>query len=165
MVKGEKICRWVVVDRFLNELGRADPLGEGDHPRWLDGSKCNTEEASRGNPGISSAAFCVRDSGGDLVYASGRRLTDTTYICAEALAIKDGIEYYMNNQLQPLIIEKDSLTMRNILEGTWETTWKISTIQFNTFQEMPSEARKTLNTNKPQIPSLRFRSIKRREPN
>lgn len=34
--------------------------------------KCNTDAYSRGNPGPSSIAFCLRDSNGDLIYARAR---------------------------------------------------------------------------------------------
>ncbi|XP_060211883.1 uncharacterized protein LOC132639457 [Lycium barbarum] len=82
--------------------------------------KCNTDGASRGNPGISSAAFCIRDQNGDLVYAAGKRLEDTTNVIAEAVAIEDGIQYCVDHQLLPLIVETDSLTMQKILDGIWE---------------------------------------------
>jgi len=39
--------------------------------RWL---KCNTDGASKGNPGLSSVAFCIRDHTGDLVVAIGKRI-------------------------------------------------------------------------------------------
>lgn len=32
--------------------------------------KCNSEGASRGNPGPSGCAYCIRDSAGDFVYAN-----------------------------------------------------------------------------------------------
>ncbi|KAK4713391.1 hypothetical protein R3W88_019298 [Solanum pinnatisectum] len=47
--------------------------------------KCNTDGASRGNPGESSAAFCVRNWHGDLVYAGVRRLSNTTSMIVEAI--------------------------------------------------------------------------------
>lgn len=38
---------------------------------WL---KCNTDGATKGNPGPSSAAFCIRDPNGDLIIAKGLRI-------------------------------------------------------------------------------------------
>lgn len=32
-------------------------------------TKCNTDGASKGNPGTSSYGFCLRDDLGDLIYA------------------------------------------------------------------------------------------------
>ncbi|XP_060170617.1 uncharacterized protein LOC132601555 [Lycium barbarum] len=78
--------------------------------------KCNTDGASRGNPGPSSAAFCIRDHNGDLVYVAGKILEDTTNVIAEAVAIEYGIQYCVDHQLLPLIVETDSLTMQKILD-------------------------------------------------
>ncbi|XP_060195246.1 uncharacterized protein LOC132624493 [Lycium barbarum] len=55
--------------------------------------KCNTNGASRGNSGPSSTAFCVRNHEGDLICAKGRGLPDSTNIVAEAVAIKEGLEF------------------------------------------------------------------------
>ncbi|XP_060210718.1 uncharacterized protein LOC132637681 [Lycium barbarum] len=49
--------------------------------------KCNTNGASKGNPGPSSAAFCIRDSSAEFIYAMARILTETTNLVAEAVAI------------------------------------------------------------------------------
>lgn len=35
--------------------------------------KCNTDRASRGNPGPSSYGFCIRDHEGNLVFAKAKR--------------------------------------------------------------------------------------------
>ncbi|XP_059292598.1 uncharacterized protein LOC132046072 [Lycium ferocissimum] len=88
--------------------------------------KCNTDGASRGNPGQSSAAFCIRDERGDLIHAAARRLSNTTNICAEATAIHDGLQYCVNNHVLPVIMETDSLDTVNIIQGDWETPLKVS---------------------------------------
>ncbi|XP_070039778.1 uncharacterized protein [Nicotiana tomentosiformis] len=54
------------------------------HERWY---KCNTDDASKGNPGPSSLGFCARDDAGDLVYARAVDLGVTTNVVAEAKAI------------------------------------------------------------------------------
>ncbi|KAH0683077.1 hypothetical protein KY290_021663 [Solanum tuberosum] len=65
--------------------------------RWLypppDWYKCNTDGASKGNPGPSSAAFCVRNSAGDIIGAKGRSLSISTNLMAEVVAIRVGIHY------------------------------------------------------------------------
>ncbi|XP_060190574.1 uncharacterized protein LOC132619802 [Lycium barbarum] len=88
--------------------------------------KCNTDEASRDNLGLCSAAFCVRNERGDLMEAGARKLQDTTNIVAEASAIQDGLEYCISNHLVPVVIESDSLTMINTVEEIWDSPWKIS---------------------------------------
>ncbi|XP_060211803.1 uncharacterized protein LOC132639368 [Lycium barbarum] len=159
--------------------------------------KCNSDSASRGNPGPSSVAFCIRDDNGDLVYAATQKITDGNNLVVEAVAIKQGINYCMDHQMYPLLVETDSLAMKMFIRGTWEVPWCISMIlkdinrlirgqtvkvdhiyregncladflanyvfdfpgtqQFNTFQELPSIARKLLNIDKAQIPNLRIR--------
>ncbi|XP_070054786.1 uncharacterized protein [Nicotiana tomentosiformis] len=87
--------------------------------------KCNTDGASRDNPGPSSTGFCVRDSAGDFVYARAHQLEETTNIVAKARAINDVIHYCVEHDLHPLILETDSLRMKKIKEGEWDPPWCI----------------------------------------
>ncbi|KAH0682949.1 hypothetical protein KY290_021537 [Solanum tuberosum] len=91
------------------------------HPpvRWF---KCNTNGASRGNPG--SSAFCLRDSKGDFVVAKGVRIQDTTNLVVEARAIIEGLSYCRDNYINDVIIESDSMALVHILEGSWEIPWE-----------------------------------------
>ncbi|XP_060170720.1 uncharacterized protein LOC132601662 [Lycium barbarum] len=79
--------------------------------------KCNTDGAAKGNQGPSSAAFCIRNEEGDLVYAAAKSLTDGTNIVAEAEAIRMGLRYCVEKQRFPLLIETDSMTMKKILNA------------------------------------------------
>ncbi|XP_060210656.1 uncharacterized protein LOC132637608 [Lycium barbarum] len=88
--------------------------------------KCNTDGAAKGNPGSISAAFCIRNEEGDLVYAAAKIMTDGTNIVAEAEAIRMGLMYCVEKQLFPLIIETDSMTMKKILNAEWKIPWSIS---------------------------------------
>ncbi|XP_060195035.1 uncharacterized protein LOC132624247 [Lycium barbarum] len=54
---------------------------------------CNTDRASRGNPGISSYTFCIRDELGDLVYAKAEGIGEATNTQAEMIAIKEALRY------------------------------------------------------------------------
>ncbi|XP_059295610.1 uncharacterized protein LOC132048947 [Lycium ferocissimum] len=54
-------------------------------PRWF---KCNSDGASRGNPGPSSVAFCMRNAVGDLQFAESRRISDGSKLLAEAMALQ-----------------------------------------------------------------------------
>ncbi|KAH0664942.1 hypothetical protein KY285_026148 [Solanum tuberosum] len=49
--------------------------------------KYNTDGASRGNPGLSSYAFCLRDDKGDIMYAEGKMIETATNTVAKAKAI------------------------------------------------------------------------------
>ncbi|XP_060216573.1 uncharacterized protein LOC132644045 [Lycium barbarum] len=86
-------------------------------PPELGSFKCNTDCASRCNPRPSSVAFCIRNHSGDLMYAGGRRLSDTTNLIAEAVAIDERVKYCIDNIFLPLIVETDSLTMQKILDS------------------------------------------------
>ncbi|KAH0679931.1 hypothetical protein KY284_021016 [Solanum tuberosum] len=91
-------------------------------PKWL---KCNTDGASRGNPGPSSAAFCIRNLRGEIIVAKGFLLPNTTNMVAEARAIREGLMYFRDKKLNYIVIETDSLAMVQILEGKWETPWNV----------------------------------------
>ncbi|XP_059290876.1 uncharacterized protein LOC132044416 [Lycium ferocissimum] len=140
--------------------------------RWY---KCNTDGASRGNPGPSSYGFCVRDWNGDLVYAQCQKIGQSNNVIAEARAILEGLKYCVEKDLHPLIMETDSLMMKNIVEGKWEAPWCIITMVdrlkrlmegFHVhqgsllFSDLPSAGRKLLNLDKHQVPQLRFRNGK-----
>ncbi|XP_075107108.1 uncharacterized protein LOC142180085 [Nicotiana tabacum] len=73
--------------------------------------KCNTDGASKGNPRPSSLGFCVRDDEGDVVYARAVDLGVTTNVVAEAKAILQGLEYCVEHDFHPLILETDSLVL------------------------------------------------------
>ncbi|XP_075086412.1 uncharacterized protein LOC107828724 [Nicotiana tabacum] len=79
--------------------------------------KCNTDGASKGNPGPSSLGICVRDDEGDVVYSRVVNLGVKTNVVAEANAILQGLEYCVEYNFQPLILENDSLVMKKAIEG------------------------------------------------
>ncbi|XP_019246545.1 PREDICTED: uncharacterized protein LOC109226206 [Nicotiana attenuata] len=88
--------------------------------------KCNTDGASKGNPGPSSLGFYVRNDEGDVVYARAVDLGVTTNVVAKAKAILQGLEYCMEHDLHPLILETDSLVMKKVIEGEWDPPWVIA---------------------------------------
>ncbi|XP_060210685.1 uncharacterized protein LOC132637641 [Lycium barbarum] len=100
--------------------------------RWnlpmLGWFKCNSYGAARGNPGPSIVAFCIRNSEGDLVHAVARRISDGSNLVAEAMALQEGFKYCVTNDLLPVILETDSMTLKMILTGHWEIPWSISLI-------------------------------------
>ncbi|XP_060202517.1 uncharacterized protein LOC132630953 [Lycium barbarum] len=82
----------------------------------------------RGNPGPSSVAFCIRNEVGDFQYAAARRISDGSNLIAEARALHEGLKYCVTHSLLPMVLETDSMTMKMILTGQWETPWSISMI-------------------------------------
>lgn len=97
--------------------------------------KCNSDGAARGNPGPCSEAFCVRNKCGDLIDAEGTKLSENSNLIAEVIAFRMGLEYCIQHQLISLVVEKDSLTIKNILDGVWKVPWcitvEIGKIKFN----------------------------------
>ncbi|KAK6796151.1 hypothetical protein RDI58_003852 [Solanum bulbocastanum] len=49
-----------------------------DHwmPRNANNIKCNTDGASKGNPGKSSYAYCLRDQECNLIYAQAEEISE-----------------------------------------------------------------------------------------
>lgn len=48
---------------------------------------CNTDGASKGNPGMSSYGYCIRDGNGDLTYAEANSIGETTNMDAEVTIV------------------------------------------------------------------------------
>ncbi|XP_075095164.1 uncharacterized protein LOC142173466 [Nicotiana tabacum] len=94
------------INRTLHQLARVRVTWQFPFHGWY---KCNADGASKGNPGPSSLGFCVRDDEGDVVYARAVDLGVTTNVVAEAKAILQGLEYCVEHDLHPLILETDSL--------------------------------------------------------
>ncbi|XP_059290521.1 uncharacterized protein LOC132044056 [Lycium ferocissimum] len=92
---------------------------------WI---KVNTDGASRGNPGRSSWGFCVRDENGDVIQAQAKEMEDhmSTNTQAETMAILQALRYLDDNQADRIVIETDSLILKNIIQRVWEVPWQIA---------------------------------------
>ncbi|XP_049394714.1 uncharacterized protein LOC125859004 [Solanum stenotomum] len=88
--------------------------------------KCNTDGACRGNPGISSYAFCIRNDQGDLIYAEADTIGVATNLIAETTAIWKPLQFILLGIWQSLVVESDSLTLIKILRGESKIPWEIS---------------------------------------
>ncbi|KAH0669675.1 hypothetical protein KY289_024168 [Solanum tuberosum] len=114
--------------RFVSKWVKSHPPPSG----WL---KCNTDGASRGNPGPSAAAFCIRNHEGELVIAKGVRIPDSTDLVAEAIAIREGLQCCLENNFPNIIIETDSLALVHMLKGEWEIPWNV-TMEVNSINRL-----------------------------
>ncbi|XP_070034487.1 uncharacterized protein [Nicotiana tomentosiformis] len=113
----------VSCNRVIHEVNKTlYSLTRLPHEGWF---KCNTDGASRGNPGPSSYGFCVQYQDGNLVFAKAKEIGEATNIVAEAKAIMEGLSFCVERQLYPLIMETDSLVMSKIINDEWETPWCI----------------------------------------
>ncbi|PHU23023.1 hypothetical protein BC332_08130 [Capsicum chinense] len=77
--------------------------------------KYNTDIACRGNSGMSSYGFCIRDERKDLVYARAKGLGLGTNTEAEAIAIKEALEYRHEKLFPNFIIETYSLSLKHMI--------------------------------------------------
>ncbi|XP_060170728.1 uncharacterized protein LOC132601671 [Lycium barbarum] len=95
---------------------------------WM---KCNTDGASRGNPGRSSWSFCLRNANGDLVFAQSKEMKEGNFSNteAEAKAILQALRHMEINQM---VVENDSMLMKNVMEKKWHSPWQI----INTVEEI-----------------------------
>ncbi|XP_055815758.1 uncharacterized protein LOC129885490 [Solanum dulcamara] len=90
---------------------------------WL---KYNIDGASRGNPSISSYAFCLRNESGDLLYVERATIENTTNSVAEAKTILEACKHSRQEQHNNIIIQTDSMLLYKILEGKWSCPWIIT---------------------------------------
>ncbi|XP_060196277.1 uncharacterized protein LOC132625704 [Lycium barbarum] len=96
---------------------------------WL---LCNTDGASRGNPGRSAYGFCLRNIDGNLIYAQAADIGITTNTNAEVMAIVEAMRYCRNEGLDNIIVQTDSEMIYKILEEGWKPLWGI----FNWIEEI-----------------------------
>ncbi|XP_060182300.1 uncharacterized protein LOC132611964 [Lycium barbarum] len=82
---------------------------------------CNTDGASRGNPGRGAYGFGVRNERGDLVYAQVGYTTNTE---AEALAILEAIKWCHHQHLDHIIMT-DFQMVQKVLKEEWKPPWSI----------------------------------------
>lgn len=87
--------------------------------------KYKIDGASRGNPGSSSYAFCLRDDQRDVMYAEGVIIEDTNNIKAEVIAILQVAKHCSRIKHDKVIIQTDSLTMHKILKREYDCPWSI----------------------------------------
>ncbi|KAF3651406.1 hypothetical protein FXO37_18018 [Capsicum annuum] len=69
-----------VLEKFVPALKVTQVHWNLPPDNWL---KCNTDGISRGNPGRSSYAFCMRDPLGDLIYAEAKEISEGTNTFSE----------------------------------------------------------------------------------
>lgn len=88
--------------------------------------KCNTDGACRGNPGVGTYGFCMRNTMGDLVCAEAGFIGYTTNVEVEMRAILEALRYCVTKEIKKIIIESDSLLMVNIIKRIWRVPWELA---------------------------------------
>ncbi|KAH0698803.1 hypothetical protein KY284_013018 [Solanum tuberosum] len=90
---------------------------------WI---KCNTDGASKGNPGVSSYGFCIRNENGDLLYAEAKRIGITTNMVAELTGIWQALRYCKAQGYDHIKLETDSLSLKNMIRKEWRIPWELN---------------------------------------
>ncbi|XP_059285201.1 uncharacterized protein LOC132038566 [Lycium ferocissimum] len=121
---------------------------------------CNTDGASRGNPGRSSYGFCLRNSAGDLLYAQAEEIGITTNTDVEVMAILEAMKYCRCKGLNNIIMQIDSEMIYKILEEGWKPSWGI-TIWIEEIKQL-REMRNFFFTTTHPAPNLTTQTITRR---
>lgn len=85
--------------------------------------KCNIDGASRGNPGEIFYGFCIKDSEGDLIYAEDKPKGVATNMGTETMAMLKVLRIGKSRKSSNILIEIDSLSLRNMIMREWKITW------------------------------------------
>ncbi|XP_074559236.1 uncharacterized protein LOC141815220 [Curcuma longa] len=95
--------------------------------RWMKpavGSyKLNSDGCSKGNPGLASYGFVIRDHNGQVLKARHGIIGVASNVIAELVAIRKGLELCVVQNYFPLWLESDSMTALYIIAATtcnWE---------------------------------------------
>lgn len=86
--------------------------------------KCNPNGACKGNLGKSSYGSCVTDHQGNHNYVESN-IGDRTNTTTEVRAIKGALTYYDRQELGLIVLETDSLSLKNILTKSCKIPWEI----------------------------------------
>ncbi|XP_016576501.1 uncharacterized protein LOC107874153 [Capsicum annuum] len=86
----------------------------------------NTDGASRGNPGISSYVFCLRNADEDIIYAKAALMEDTTNSVAEATIVLQASKHCQQVGYNQVIFQTDSMVIQKVLLGEWGCPWSIA---------------------------------------
>lgn len=86
---------------------------------------CNTDGASKGNPGQGAYGFCIRNSADDLPYAEAKNIGEATNMKAEVRAVWEALSYCIRQNLTYVQLKTDSLVLKNMLVRNWIIPWNI----------------------------------------
>ncbi|KAH0755025.1 hypothetical protein KY290_025295 [Solanum tuberosum] len=115
--------------QLMDTLQNYKPLLHYRVIRWTKPSEgwvtCNTDGASKGNPGISSYGYCIRDMNGDLMYAEAHNIGEATNMDTEVTAVWKALQYCLENDLRQVRLETDSLALKNMINESWRIPWEI----------------------------------------
>nr|XP_027103068.1 uncharacterized protein LOC113724357 [Coffea arabica] len=87
--------------------------------------KLNVDGSSLGNPGDSGGGGLVRDNSGCFLYGFSSYYGWQTNMHAEASARLEGIQLCLSQGYGHVLVELDSLTLLNVVQGRSKCPWRI----------------------------------------
>ncbi|XP_015165784.1 uncharacterized protein [Solanum tuberosum] len=86
---------------------------------WI---KCNTDGASKGDPGQSTYGFYSKNNEGNLIYAEAHNIGVATNMEAKGMAIWKALQFFLIQGYQQ---ETNALSWRNMLAHNWKILWEL----------------------------------------
>ncbi|MCD7447745.1 hypothetical protein HAX54_033535 [Datura stramonium] len=74
----------------------------------------NTDGTSKGNPGKSNSAFCVRDESENLIHAEAQQIGKTSNLMVEAKAVRMTLQYCLRSDIMEEILDMKQHTHMEI---------------------------------------------------
>lgn len=90
--------------------------------RWI---KCNTDDSSKGNQGMSSYGFCIIRSYGNLIYTEAHNLGFSINMEAESITILKSLNLCHSQNLVHVYLETDSLGIKKMIMGYRKVPWAL----------------------------------------
>lgn len=81
------------------------------------GYKGSLDGSYKINSGLCAIGYHIKKEDGDFIYATTRRIEKRLVREAEVIAMRFGLEYYIEHNLQLLVMETYSHVLKNILNG------------------------------------------------
>lgn len=69
--------------------------------------------------------LCIRNDLGDLIHAESSLIGISTNMRAETRAVKEALNYCVDQVWDFIQVETDSLAVKNILNKNWQVPWEI----------------------------------------
>ncbi|XP_060203027.1 uncharacterized protein LOC132631469 [Lycium barbarum] len=107
--------------------------------------KINSDGCSKGNPGLSGSGGVIRNHLGNLVMAYAMNLNIQTNNYAEAIALKSGIDWCINNGKRKVMIETDSMMLIHWILDIAYTPWPLQNIILDIKTQLNFFEDKTIN--------------------
>lgn len=107
-IKGYVVEFWALVPHLSKVVSSAPSLFGWDSPS-SNSIKINTDGAARGNPSLAGFGGVFRDSRGVWITGFFQKIGFSNSLMAELLAIKTGLQLVVDQKIQDIVMESNSL--------------------------------------------------------